>query len=109
MNCKSKCIMNLMEFSTCKLKYVGKAEAELILRINNQRKDVLTLNAIPAVRSFARRDHDFNTDAKFTIVEQLQNTKLSKESITGLLRRRDNFWIKKLETPRPEGLNHELN
>ena len=36
----------------------------------------------------------FNTDAKLTIIEKLQNTKLSKESITELLKTREQFWIK---------------
>ena len=35
--------------------------------------------------------------------------RVSKESITELLKMRENFWIKKLETLRPKGLNHELN
>ena len=74
-----------MECTKCKLQYVGKAETELNLGINKHRKDVLKLNAIPADRHFAQRDHDFNTDTKFTIIEKLQNTKLSKESITELL------------------------
>ena len=73
----------------CKLQYSGKVETELILRINNHRKDVLKLNAIPADGRFAQRDHGFNTDAKFTIIEQLQNTKLSKGSITELLKKRE--------------------
>ena len=98
-----------MECTKCKLQYVSKAETELNLRTSNSRKDVLKLNVIPADRHFAQRDHDFNTDAKFTIIENLQNTKLSKESITELLKKRENFWIKKLETLRPKGLNHELN
>ena len=50
--------------------------------MDNYRKDVLKLNAIPADRHLAQNDHDFNTYAKFTIIEQLQNAKLSKESIT---------------------------
>ena len=74
-----------MECTKCKLQYVGKAETELNLGINKLRKDVLKLNAIPADRHFAQRDHDFNTDTKFTIIEKFQNTKLSKESITELL------------------------
>ena len=49
------------------------------------------------------------TNAKFNIIEQLQNTKLSKESITELLKKRENVWIKKLETLHPKGLNHELD
>ena len=78
-----------MEYTKCKLQYVGKAETELNLRINNHHKDVLKLSAIPAEQYFAQRDHDFNRDAKFIIIEQLQNTKLSEESITELLKKRD--------------------
>ena len=59
-----------MECTNCKLQYVGKAEAELNLRINNHRKDVLKLNAILVDRHFAQRDHDFNTAAEFGITEQ---------------------------------------
>ena len=98
-----------MEYTQYKLQYVGKAEAELNLRITHHRKDVLKLNVIPADRYFAQRDHDFNTDAKFIIIEQLQNTKLSKESITELLKKSENIWIKKLETLLPKGFNPELN
>ena len=36
----------------------------------------------------------FNTDAKLTIIEKLQNTKLRKESITKLLKIHEKFWIK---------------
>ena len=68
------------------LQYVGKAETELNQRINNHRKDNLKLNAIPADQHFAERDHDLNTDTEFTIIEKPQNTKLSKESITELLK-----------------------
>ena len=67
-----------MECTKCKLQYVGKAETELNLKINNHRKDVLKLNAIPADQPFAQRDHDFNTDAKFVIIEQLQKKKQRK-------------------------------
>ena len=79
-----------MACTKCKLKYVGKAETELNLRINSHRKDFLKLNAIPADRNFAQRDYDFNTDSKFIIIEKLQNTET-------------------LETLRPKRLNHELN
>ena len=59
-----------MECTKCKLQLLN-------LRINKHPKDVLKLNAIPADQHFAQRDHDFNTDTKFTIIEQLQKTKLS--------------------------------
>ena len=98
-----------MKYTKCKLQYVDKSETELNLRISNDRKDVLKLNAISADRHFAQSDHGFNADTKFIIIEKLQNTKLSKESITESLKKREKIWVKKPETPRPKRLNHELN
>ena len=89
MKCKSKYTIYLMKCTKCILQYDGKTETELNLRINNHRKDVLKLNAIPADWHFAQRDHDFNIVAKFTIIEQLQNTTLSRESITEILKKRE--------------------
>ena len=59
-----------MECIKCKLQCADKAETDLNVRINNHRKDVLELNVIPADQPFAQKDHDFNTDAKFTIIQQ---------------------------------------
>ena len=53
MNSKSKDTINLMECTKYKLQYVVKAETKLNLRINNHRKDVLKLNAIPGDQHFA--------------------------------------------------------
>ena len=94
-NCNSKYTIYLMECTKCKLQYVGKAETDLNLRINNHCKDVLKLKAILANRHLTQRDHDFNIDAKLSIIAQLQNTKLSKERITKILKKHENFWIKK--------------
>ena len=80
--------------------------SELSLRINNHRKNFLKVNGIPADRHLAQGDHDFNTDSKFTIIEKLKNTKLSKANMTELLKKCENFWIKKLETLRLKVLNH---
>ena len=94
MNCKSRYTIFLIECTKCKLQYVAKAETELSLKINNHREDVLKLSAIPADQHFAQRYNDFNTDAKFIIIEQRQNTKPLD---------------KRLEPLRPKGLNNELN
>ena len=109
MNCWSKYIIHLIECTKCKLQYFRKAERELNLTISNHRKNALNLNAIPADQHCVQRDDDFNTDPKLIIIEQLQNAKLGKESITDVLKKRDNFWIKKLETLHSKGPNHELN
>ena len=83
-NCKSKYTIYLTECTKCKLQYVGKAETELNLRINNHRKDFLKLNAIPADQDFAQRDHNFNTDAKFAITEKLQKHKAKQRKHHGI-------------------------
>ena len=71
--------------------YYKSAEADLNLRISNHRKVVRKLNAIPADRNLTKEITIFNTDAKFAIIEQRQNTKLKKESITEILKKRENF------------------
>ena len=44
------------------------------------------------------------------IIEQLQDTeKISKEILKERLKTRETFWIKKLKTLTPLGLNHDLN
>ena len=63
------------------------------LKINNHRNDVLKLNAILADQHFAPRDQNFHTHTKFTIIEQLQNAKSSRESITELLKNHNIFWL----------------
>ena len=98
-----------MECTKSKLQYFSKDETELNLRINKHHKNVLKLNSILADRHCAQGDHDFNTDAKLVIIEEFQNTKLAKESITDLLKPRETFWRRKLESLRPKGPNHELN
>ena len=45
--------------------------------------------------------------AKFTLIEQL--TEISNESKELRLKQREDFWIIKLETLAPIGLNQELN
>ena len=108
-NCKSKHIIYLLECLQCKIQYVGKSETEFNLRINNHRKDVNNPCGIPASKHFSKPGHDFNHHAKFIIIEQLRNIDLSKEMITFRLKQRENFWIDKLQTFAPKGLNQEYN
>ena len=53
------------------------------------------------------KNHTFNRDASFIIIEQIRNSTLSRETKKNLLKQRDNFWILKLETLKPKGLNQE--
>ena len=74
---------NMME----KLKYLFN------IRLNNHRKDVNNPKSIPADLHFKTPGHLLNLDAKFVLIEQLNNI----------------YAIKKLEKLTLKGLNQELN
>ena len=109
LNCKSKYVIYLLECTKCKIQYVGKAETEFIIRLNNHRKDVWKPDAIPASCHFSGKGHNFNTHAKFILTEQICHIDIDKEKNKERLKLRENFWILTLETLTPKGLNQELN
>ena len=80
------------------------------LRLNNHRKDVNNPKAIPACSHFKIYRHNFMKHAKFTLIEQLKEISIvSRDTLRLRLKRRENFWIIKLEILAPKGLNQELN
>ena len=99
-----------MECALCKVQYVGKAETTFNIRLNNHRKDVKNRKPIPADLHFRKPGHSFNLHAKFTLIEQLSNIHTTdKDTLKFRLKCREDFWIQKLETLTPKGLNQELN
>ena len=108
-NCKRDFGIYLLECEKCHIQYVGKAETDFNLRLKNHSNDVYKADAIPASRHFAVKDHIFNRDATFIIIEQIHKSMLSRETKKNLLIQRENFWILKLETLKPKGLIQELN
>ena len=104
-----KYVIYLLECTKCKIKYVGKAETEFNIRLNNHRKDVWKPDAIPASHHFSGKNHNFNTQAKFILIEQIRHVDIDTEKIKERLEQRENFWILPLETLTPKGLNQELN
>ena len=97
-----------MECELCNIQYVGKAETAFNIRLNNHRKDVKDPKAIPADKHFNQTGHNFNKHAKFILIEQLQNIdKTSSETLKDRLKKREKFWINKLKTLTPLGLNQE--
>ena len=80
------------------------------IRLNNYRKDVNIPKSIPGDFHFRKPGHSFNFHAKFTLIEQLSNIHTTdKETLKFRLKRREYFWIQKLEMLTPKGLNQELN
>ena len=51
----------------------------------------------------------FNKYVTFALIESITNTNKPKEAIQELLKIRENFWIRTLETLELHELNHELN
>ena len=101
-----------MECALCKIQYVAKAETPFNIRLNNHRKDANGNNpkAIPASIHFKQPGHNFNKHAKFTVIEQINNTiNTDIDTIKIRLKGREDFWILKLDTLTQKGLDQELN
>ena len=79
------------------------------IRLNNHRKEVKDPKVILADKLFQKNGHRFNEHARFTITDKLTNSNLEKEVLSERIIQRENFWIQKLETLYPKGLNEELN
>ena len=94
----------------CKIQYAGKSEASFNVRLNNHRKDIKKQNAIKAYKHLNNNEHTFSKHGKFILIERLRNINTTPTEILKLrLKERENFWIKKLKTLTPYGLNQELN
>ena len=72
LNCKSKYVIYLLECTKCKIQYVGKAETEF---------NIWFPDAIPASRHFSGKNHNFNTHAKFILIEQIRHVDIDTEKI----------------------------
>ena len=66
LNCKSSCVIYLMECNLFKIQHV----TSFNIRLNNHRKDINGNNpkAIPASIHFKQPCHNFNKNAKFTLI-----------------------------------------
>ena len=91
------------------MQYVGKAETAFNLRLNNHRKYTKKPNSILAYKHFQEEGHNFSKHAKFIITDKLINLHRSKKALREMLVIRENFWIQKLKTLVPFGLNQELS
>ena len=55
-------------------------------------------------------NHKFKEHARFNLIEQLAEiSNVSRDTLRLRLKRREDFWIIKLETLVPKRLNQELN
>ena len=101
--------MYIMECINCKKQYVGKSEWPFNIRLNNHRKDLKRIDAIPEIHHFSETGHKFEHDAKFTIIKQIRNLNKEKQEKRKILENREDFRILKLKTLQPYRLNDKLN
>ena len=78
-------------------------------RINKHRNDAKRADSIGIDRHFLLPGHDFDRDFRLIVIEEIVNRNLTKEQTRLALLRREDFWIKKLETLEPNGYNDRLN
>ena len=88
---------------------VVKSETSFNIRLNNHRKDSKNKNPILACKHFQNSNHNFQRDAKFTLIEQIVKNFTTIEQLRLLLKKQENICILKLKTLYPDGLNQELN
>ena len=107
-NCKSYNIKYLLECTNCALQYVGKSEWPFNLRLNNYRHKSADFDKLlPVEQHFRLHGHDFSTNAKFTIIEKIENAPIDK--ISSIIETHKDRWIRRLNTLHPNGLNNKLN
>jgi hypothetical protein len=108
-NCKSKWVVYLLECIICKLQYVGKSEWPMNIRLNKHRNDVHRADGLDVCKHFQKPGHNFNTHAKFTVIEELKDKNKPTLTMRNTLEQREDEWIIKLRTLAPDGFNKELN
>ena len=110
-NCRTKNAIYLAFCMKCnREQYVGKVEKQgTNKRVNKHRNDVHRADSLGIDRHFAANDHDFNRDFRIIVIEEITNKHLTKEQTRNTLLRREDFWIKKLNTLEPAGFNDKLN
>ena len=109
-NCISNNVIYLLECTLCNKQYVGKAETQFNIRVNNYRHRIRTTThnlLLPVEAHFRSIGHDFKRHAKFTIIEKM--VKHIPNRTTQILLQHENEWIKRLNTLLPHGFNSKLN
>ena len=101
-------LIYLLQCRISQLQYVSKSETSVNIRLNNNRKVNRDKNPILACKHFQNSNHNFQGNAKFTLIEQITKTFTTTVQLRLLLKNRENFWIQKLEILYPDGLNQEL-
>ena len=72
------------------------------------RSDIKKTNSIEAAKHFQTAGHDFTKHGRFTIIEKIEK-QLDDDTLTIFMEKREDFWMSKLKTIYPLGLNKSFN
>ena len=101
-NCKTENIIYLLECAICGLQYIGETKQQLSKRLNGHRSDANFKPDLPLSRHLrSTGHHDSFGKLKVTIIDH--NPKWDDES----RQERESFWIRKLKTLSPNGINEK--
>jgi hypothetical protein len=112
LNCQSKGVVYLIHCSNCGVKYVGETIQKLKDRINQHRSDIKRNRDTVVATHFNTQCKDINF-LKITPLEKVQRHVPSSYTVARMpdhsdevhFLRREQFWIKKLNSLSPHGLN----
>ncbi len=100
--CKSTWIIYLITCTKCKLQYVGKTTNSLYTRFTGTKSDIkLNKKSLPIVHHFNSNDHSFE-DISISGIETIRKQR------DDIILKRESFWIAKLLTLRPHGINADI-
>ena len=101
-NCKTENIIYLLECAICGLQYIGETKQQLSKRLNGHRSDTNCKPDLPLSRHLrSTGHHDSFGKLKVTIIDH--NPKWDDKS----RQERESFWIRKLKTLSPNGINEK--
>ena len=98
LTCNSKNLIYLIHCNKCGARYVGETKRQLKDRLNNHRSDIATRKQTAIAIHFNKAHHSV-TNLRITPIEQMQTeSDVARKA-------REKFYINKLETKFPRGLN----
>ena len=128
LNCKSSNVIYMIQCSNCNIKYVGETSRKLKERINQHRSDINTYKLTPVAIHFTQTcpdisyfqviplekvkekehnpeiwndNHNLPLTGEETMIERLKIVKADQYHLLT----REQYWIKRLKTLSPHGLN----
>ena len=111
LNCQSSWVIYLITCRKCKKQYVGKSETPLNIRLNNHKSHIKNkINSCELAEHFIdnEEDHNFIKDTTILPIETIKKEHMDIDRKKQLLRKRERFWMLKLKSCQPFGLNKRL-